>query len=361
MRAIQTPVRGLTRDNRVSWIAALAALMYGALLPIPVEARDNEQTVLTMLGTSGGPQISAERSNPATLVQVGKDAYLIDCGIGTVRRLAEAGVSIDKIRALFITHLHPDHTMGLADLLADRKFVAANNPQLAPLEVYGPPGTIELANAAEEYVKIGFSVFSIQGVGRNRKTPLYAAHDSDVHPFYADQNITVTSHKNTHYKLMDPASRSQHHSLSFRVATPNGTIVFTGDTGADEGLAEFGKGADLLVAEIVNLAQNIRVLEQGTFGIERSFKQQMIDHMAHQHLTGQEVGLLAKDMGVSNVILNHFGPVDVLPNVLAANIADVRIEYDGQVVAAEDLDRFCATTAAKNHRAAITLCNRRIN
>jgi ribonuclease BN (tRNA processing enzyme) len=48
--------------------------------------------------------------------------YLIDCGIGTMQRMLQAGIQSDQIKSIFLTHLHPDHDLGLADVLANDFF-----------------------------------------------------------------------------------------------------------------------------------------------------------------------------------------------------------------------------------------------
>ena len=329
--------------NKKNAAATLAILLHVASMPCVVLATEAQQLTLTMLGTSGGPHVTSERSNPASLLDVGGKKYLIDCGIGTARRLAEAGVASTEIGVVFITHLHPDHTMGLAALLADRKFHAGNNPSLASLQVYGPAGTAKLVRTAVQYVETGFSTFAVQGVGNRRTAPYFGAQDVFPPKVYIDDSISVTAHENTHYALMESPDDSDYVSLSYRIDSHVGTIVFSGDTGPDESLAEFGSGADAFVAEVVNLEKNIQLIQQGRFGLNESFQQAMIDHMTHQHLTGEQVGQIAEDMAVKTVILNHFGPADVSTAAITANTIDVTKNFDGAVYAASDLDRFCWT------------------
>jgi len=62
-------------------------------------------TELLMLGTAGGPPLRKDRSEPATLLIVDGRLYLIDCGIGTIRRLVEVGIPSETLGTIFFTHL----------------------------------------------------------------------------------------------------------------------------------------------------------------------------------------------------------------------------------------------------------------
>jgi ribonuclease Z len=80
-------------------------------------------TRVVLLGT-GNPPADPDRSGPATAVVVNDTAYLVDFGAGVVRRaksaVVEKGVgALDpvKLRVVFVTHLHSDHTVGYPDLI----------------------------------------------------------------------------------------------------------------------------------------------------------------------------------------------------------------------------------------------------
>src|SRR5512142_2751869 len=104
-----------------------------------------------MLGT-GTPNPDPERSGPALAVVSGGRAYLVDAGPGVVRRAAAAerrGITElrqQNLDIVFLTHLHSDHTLGLPDLLLSPWVLDRS----APLEVYGPPGTVAMVGHIEE-------------------------------------------------------------------------------------------------------------------------------------------------------------------------------------------------------------------
>ncbi len=112
---------------------------------VKVESSEKDtvsKTKVVLLGT-GNPGIDPERSGPATAVVVNGTAYLIDMGPGVVRRAKSAeltrgieALEPTKLRVVFVTHLHSDHTVGYPDLI----FTPWTVGRRFPLEVYGPKG-----------------------------------------------------------------------------------------------------------------------------------------------------------------------------------------------------------------------------
>src|SRR5215210_4609256 len=86
------------------------------------------------VGTAGSAP-TARRGLPALLVRRGGERLLFDCGEGTQRQLVRS-VGLIELDAVFITHYHADHILGLPGLL---KTYGLRGRE-APLRVYGPPG-----------------------------------------------------------------------------------------------------------------------------------------------------------------------------------------------------------------------------
>src|SRR5271154_2056113 len=89
-------------------------------------------------GTAGSVP-SARRGLPALLVRRGGERLLFDCGEGTQRQLLRS-VGLADLDAVFITHFHADHWLGLPGML--KPFALRDRPE--PLTVYGPRGLGEL-------------------------------------------------------------------------------------------------------------------------------------------------------------------------------------------------------------------------
>jgi ribonuclease Z len=91
-----------------------------------------------LVGTAGSVP-SARRGLPAILVRRGGDRLLFDCGEGTQRQLLRS-VGLLDLDAVFITHFHADHWLGLPGML--KSFALRERSE--PLTVYGPRGLNEL-------------------------------------------------------------------------------------------------------------------------------------------------------------------------------------------------------------------------
>ena len=84
---------------------------------------------------TGGSVPSARRGLPATLIRRGGDRLLFDCGEGTQRQLLRT-VGLPDLDAVFLTHFHADHWLGLPGML--KTFDLRDRDK--PLTIYGPPG-----------------------------------------------------------------------------------------------------------------------------------------------------------------------------------------------------------------------------
>jgi ribonuclease Z len=96
---------------------------------------------LFFAGTAGSVP-TARRGLPAVLLRRGGDRLLFDCGEGTQRQLLRT-VGLPDIEAVYLTHLHADHWLGLPGMLKSFDL----RDRAAPLAVYGPPGTADLMRA----------------------------------------------------------------------------------------------------------------------------------------------------------------------------------------------------------------------
>jgi ribonuclease Z len=84
---------------------------------------------------TGGSAPTARRGLPAALIAAGGDRLLFDCGEGTQRQLLRS-VGLPELDAVFITHFHADHWLGLPGML--KTFDLRGREK--PLTVYGPAG-----------------------------------------------------------------------------------------------------------------------------------------------------------------------------------------------------------------------------
>ena len=295
---------------------ALIALALASSLPAASVAKP-ARTQILFLGTAGGPPLRVDRSEPSTLLIVNGRKYLIDCGIGTARRLVEAGIESNQIKTIFFTHLHADHDMGLADVMANDFFTRQSWAAADPINIYGPPQTKQLVDAAFQFILVGIRPFAAAGsaTDRDRLANPFISHEfARGGLVFQDDNIRVTAVENSHYVLIPRQRRSAFKTYSYRIQTPDGVIVFTGDTGPSGAIAEFAKGADVLIAEASyrdpqELDQSMEARAARSHLRPTAIKS-FRDHFLFEHLDAPEIGQLAANEGVKAVILYHYDPKD---------------------------------------------------
>lgn len=302
-------------------------------------------TQLLFLGTAGGPPLRVDRSEPSTLLIVDGRPYLIDCGIGTIRRMLQARVASETINTIFFTHLHADHDLGLADVMANDFFTLnlAASPQT--IDIYGPPKTKQLVDAAFQYLTNGFETFAAEpgairaGLVNGALRSPFAAHEIQHDGLvFQDDKIRVTTAENSHYALMPSPARDEMKSYSYRIETPDGIVVFTGDTGPSDAVARLAAGADVLVSEVQDEDQVKQVVDhmaaQNHWPPQRTAA--MMAHMTKEHLGQKDAGELATKAHVKTLVLDHYDPLQP-----AAYTAAVGKYFSGQIFAAADLKRYC--------------------
>jgi len=347
----------------------IAALAFGlTFFSVPAASqtaalRAND-TELLMLGTAGGPPLRKDRSEPATLLIVNGRPYLIDCGIGTIRRLVEAGIPSETIGTIFFTHLHPDHDLGLADLMANDYFHLDLASDERKINIYGPPQTSELVEAALHYISIPFEVFAAEKPGfqlgrpnRGLASPFVAHEIDSVGVVYRDDKIQVTAIENSHYALMPAQFRAHFKSYSYRIQTPHAVVVFTGDTGPSDAVAKLARGADVLVAEVEESSDELRgfidqMAAQNHWSPAR--KEQFAAHMEKEHLTVDSLGELASEAQVQSVVFYHYDPENKAEQ--QARVTSMKEYFHGLVLAPMDLDRFCLSNDAQSEKPKFESC-----
>ncbi|HYK37015.1 MBL fold metallo-hydrolase [Alloacidobacterium sp.] len=306
------------------------------------------RTELIFLGTAGGPPLRLDRSEPATLLIVDGRPYLIDCGIGTMRRMLQAGIASETIQTIFLTYLHADHDLGLADVMANDFFRLNSTSSTQHIELYGPPQTEDLVDAAFHYIAFGFQSFAAEpgairaGLVDGRLISPFVAHDIQHEGLiYQDDKIRVIAAENSHYALMPPEDRKKMKSYSYRIETPHGIVVFTGDTGPSGAVTRLAAGADVLVVEVEDLNEVSKFVQK--MAAENNWPPQraaaLMAHMRQEHLGQTEVGKMVSAAQVKSVVLYHYDPEDP-----SAYVAAIKSSFAGAVFASADLDRYCLGT-----------------
>ncbi|UYG00523.1 MULTISPECIES: MBL fold metallo-hydrolase [unclassified Halomonas] len=308
------------------------ALALTALTALPAAA----ETTFTVLGSGGGPIVSAERSQPANLLQVNGRNIVVDAGDGLSIRLAAKRVRMGDIDDVLLSHLHFDHAGGLLAVLGLR---FQTNPA-KPVMIYGPPGTAALINGIVEgmgpAMEAAYGMEDAEIMTPEQLVQVREIRDGDTLEL---GDVTVTVAKNAHYSFPDGSDlEDKYESLSFRFDTPDRSIVYTGDTGWSEEVIALAKDADLLVSELIDLPA---VMEN----VRRSAPEHLLEeiewHLAEHHVSPEQVGRMAAEAGVSSVVATHLvAGAHITQEQTEGWIEQIRAGFDGEIAIAEDLQDF---------------------
>jgi ribonuclease BN (tRNA processing enzyme) len=241
---------------------------------------------LTVLGA--GTAVPSPRRSPAGyLVDPGGEPLLLDCGPGTLERLAAAGVSHRDLRRVFISHLHSDHVLDVVTLLQASNATPGWR-RTAPLELFGCRGLGDLVRRVTE----AFDGTAPEGY------PLRVVELDEERRDFDGWSVETAHTAHT------PGS------LAFRIEAAGRVVVYSGDAIESEKLARLARRADAFVCEC-SFPRGWRTVD---------------------HVTADGAGRMAEAAGARRLVLSHLYP----PAQEADVATQARAEYDGEVIVAVD-------------------------
>jgi ribonuclease BN (tRNA processing enzyme) len=267
------------------------------------QAAPQAGTQLVLLGTQGGPGVTANRNQASSAVIVDGRPYLVDCGYGALKSAVQAGLTLASLSNVFVTHLHDDHTADIAAFLA-LKWTGTQNPGEAT--IHGPYGTVAMVEAAIAFSKANVEIRKIDE-GRT-VDPKTIFHGRDltapkITEVFKDDRVTVLAVENTHFPDRAKA-KMEYRSFAYRFNTATRSIVFSGDTAYSENLIELARGADVFVCEVLGTANAQNAPARGAAPANNN-AESIGRHVRETHSTPEEVGKMAAAAKVKTVVLSH--------------------------------------------------------
>ena len=248
---------------------------------------------VALLGTKGGPAIRTGSTMPtSSLLTLNHQQIVIDCGLGVTRGLVDQGFALKDLDVIFITHLHSDHYLELGPLI-HTAWTAGLKTKVA---IWGPVGIATywdnfIASMADDID------LRITDEGRPDIRDLVTLHTIDAGHVTTMDDIDVTAMRVDHPPLKDCFA------LSFKTATRH--VVFSGDTTYCPALADFARGADILIHEAMLQAALAPLVARVGNGDDR-----LMQHLLRSHTTAQDAARIAADAGVKVLALHHLLPSD---------------------------------------------------
>jgi len=264
-----------------------------------------------LLGT-GNPRPNPEHAGAAAAVVAGDHWFLVDAGRGVTMRLAATDLAYGSMRAVFLTHLHSDHTAGLPDVFT----TSWQFGRRTPLALYGPAGTRTLSDAILQFFAYDIHIrrdLVDEKPAAGAKIETHTVHQGVV---YDDGGVRVTAFLEEHPPVK-PA-------FGYRFDSGGRSIVLSGDTRPNANLVRYAKGADILVMEayLPGFFQTVDI-------------PRVARRLEAYHTDALQAGAIAAAAGVKTLVLTH-----LIPPAAGAELGELAGRaFKGTIIVGSDLKK----------------------
>jgi len=319
--------------NRREFLAGLGSLVgpYTLLRKVKGKQEDKHQAAggavaagrnsrIILLGTKGGPPLARSgRTNSSTLILINDVPFLVDCGYGVSRQLISAGIALDRLRYIFITHHHSDHNLEYGPLL----YNAWVTPKPPKVDVYGPAGLEELTRAFFAYQKFDIDTRIVNEGMADLRTSV-AIHEFEAAGVVMENDdVRVSSYRVRH----PPVTQA----YAYRFDAKDRSVVISGDTAYAPELAQFAKGAEVLVHEAMYVPAIDALVKRATNA------SRLREHIFASHTSTEDAGRIAAEAGTKTLVLSHLVPGDD-PSITDEQWSEgARKYFKGRVLVGKDL------------------------
>ncbi len=296
---------------------------------------------------SGGSIPTETRNHPAIAIRYEGWVLLLDAGEDVQRQFERAKLGLNKKMAIFVTHVHADHVLGLPGLLLRFSLLG----RIKPLNIYGPSELIEYVKVSQSTINLGTTFEAVvHAIGPGE---VFNEQDLTIRAFEVDHRGYALGYEikwarstgrflptkakelgvpqGPYWKAL-AAGESIELEDGTRVSSEDVTepaptclkIVYSGDTRPCDALRRAAEDADILICEAMYTTEHAALAEE------------------RGHSTAAAAAELAKDSGAKLLVLTHWSPryhdgeevIEearlVFPNsVLAHDLMRIRLSKDG--------------------------------
>ncbi len=304
---------------------------------------------IVFLGT-GGSIPTETRNHPAIAIRYEGWVLLFDAGEDVQRQYEKAQLGLNKKMAIFISHVHADHVLGLPGLLLRFSLLG----RMKPLNIYGPEELIEYVKVSQSTINLGTTFeAAVHAIGPGE---IFTEQDLTVRAFEVDHRGYALGYEITWMRTTGKFLPSKARALGVpqgplwkelasgkSVGLEDGTtvspndvtepgpsslkIVYSGDTRPCEELRKAANGADVLICESMYTSEHANLAEE------------------RGHTTTISAANIAKESAVKLLVLTHYSPryydgEEVITevrslfsnSVLARDLMRIQVSKDGSAV-----------------------------
>lgn len=312
----------MTRASLTKHGAWAVAMLVAAGFFVATNAPAQAKFTVTLLGTSAPPPLP-DRFGPSTLVRAGDQVLVFDAGRGAAIRLWQLKVSLGKIDALFLTHYHSDHTVGIPDLWLTGWLPTPFGRRTTPLHVIGPPGAKNLMGNLQKAYTLDISMRHADENLPPKGVAVEVEEFAKDGVVYDKEGVKVIAFKVDHGDLVKPA-------YGYRIEYDGHAAVISGDTRYNQNVIKYGTGADLLIHEVASVRPEMMAIPA-------------IQRIIAHHTLPKEAGMVFAQAKPKLAVYTHLvllGEGKIPPPSLDDIVAETRQTYDGPLVVGADLMSF---------------------
>lgn len=281
-----------------------------------------DRVTVQMLGTGVPLPGSPFRCSSAAAIFVGGEWLVFDAGRGVVQQSYAAGIPLESYSRAFLTHHHYDHIGDLADLT----ITSWLSGRRSGFEVFGPRGTRQIVSGLFDQVYALDIEFRSKGEPMLGGWPGVTAHEPGPGLMYSGRDYEVIAHEVQHPPgVAIPGFEERWQCFGYRIETPEGSVVISGDGVPSEGMAKLCEDADLLIL----------CCYMAPSEIDNDYRRMLAESTL---LSADRAGTFAKEVGAKRVVLTHTRPKSL--ELLQEMTEKVSADFGGPVTVAEDLSRY---------------------